>query len=156
MSTRMHASADIDREIVLTRVIDAPIEAVFDAFTADDIESWWGPSGFRCTRHERDVREGGTWRFDLVAPDGHVYPNRIVYREITRPHRIVFDHGDDVDDDPQAFLVTVTFDAQDDGKTVLTMRQLHPTVEQRATGIGFGAVELGHQTLDKLAARLAG
>jgi uncharacterized protein YndB with AHSA1/START domain len=50
--------------------------------------------------------------------------------------------------------VTITFDEQSDGKCVLTMRQLHPTKEQRDAGIGFGAVELGYQTLDKLARHL--
>jgi uncharacterized protein YndB with AHSA1/START domain len=49
------------------------------------------------------------------------------------------------------FRVTVTFDAQGDGKTVLTLRQLHPTAAQREAKIGFGAVEYGYQTLDKLA-----
>ena len=52
--------------------------------------------------------------------------------------------------------MTVTFDVQSDGKTVLTMRQLHPTAKQRDAGIGFGAVELGYQTLDKLARHLGG
>ena len=64
------------------------------------------------------------------------------------------DHGSDVDDDPGCFRVTITLDEQADGKTVLTLRQLHPSVEQRAAGIGFGAVELGLQTLDKLARHL--
>jgi uncharacterized protein YndB with AHSA1/START domain len=52
--------------------------------------------------------------------------------------------------------VTVTFDAQSDGKTVLTMRQLHPTAAQRDATIGFGAVEFGYQTLDKLARHVGG
>jgi hypothetical protein len=59
-------------------------------------------------------------------------------------------HSSDIDDDPGRFRVTVTFDAQSDGKTVVTLRQLHPTVEQRNAVIGFGAVELGLQTLHKL------
>ncbi|MGB8014635.1 MAG: ATPase, partial [Pseudolabrys sp.] len=46
---------------------------------------------------------------------------------------------------------TITFDEQSDGKTVITLRQLHPTKAQRDAGIGFGAVEFGYQTLDKLA-----
>ena len=50
--------------------------------------------------------------------------------------------------------MTLTFDAQSDGKTVLTLRQLHPNQARRAAVIGFGAVELGYQTLDKLAAHL--
>ena len=53
-----------------------------------------------------------------------------------------------------AFRVTVTFDTQSNGKTVLTLRQLHPTVEQRNAAIGFGAVEIGFTTLDKLAKHL--
>jgi uncharacterized protein YndB with AHSA1/START domain len=61
-----------------------------------------------------------------------------------------------VDDDPNRFRVTVTFDRQGDDKTVLTLRQLHPTEAQRDTTIDFGAVELGYQTLDKLAAYLNG
>ena len=56
-----------------------------------------------------------------------------------------------MDDDPARFHTTITFDEQSDGKCVLTMRQLHPTKEQRDATIGFGAVEFGYQTLDKLA-----
>ncbi len=67
---------------------------------------------------------------------------------------MVLDHGADVDDDPARFRVTLTFDEQADGKTVSTLRQLHPTAEQRQAGIGFGAVELGLQTLQKLAQHL--
>ena len=59
-----------------------------------------------------------------------------------------------MDDDPGKFRVTVTFDEQADKKTVVTLRQLHPTAEQRKAGIGFGAVELGYQTLDKLGEQL--
>ncbi len=81
-------------------------------------------------------------------------PNRIVYLEIAPTERLVFHHGADLDDDPGRFRVTVMFDEQRDGKTVLTLRQLHPTPERRAVTIGFGALELGYQTLDKLAEHL--
>ena len=139
------------------------IERVFDGATVDDVwemwttkdgfEAWWGPDGFVCTEKERDVRVGGVWRFDMTGPDGTVWPNRIDYREIVPESKLVMDHGDDGGD--ISFLVTVTFDEQQDGKTVLTMRQLHPSQEARDGGIAFGAVELGFQTLDKLAKRLA-
>ena len=148
------ATRNIEREIVIVRVFDAPRATVFDAWIGDDMGEWFGPRGFTCVTHERDVRPGGTWRFDLVGPDGHLYTNRVVYRELTPPSRLVFEHGSDVDQDASRFLVTVTLDEQDDGKTVLTMRQMHPTKEQRDAGIGFGAVELGYQTLDKLGERL--
>jgi len=83
-----------------------------------------------------------------------MYTNRFDYLEIVPGQRLVMDHGSDVDDDPARFRVTITLDEQADGKTVLTLRQLHPTVEQRAAVIGFGAVELGLQTMQKLARHL--
>jgi uncharacterized protein YndB with AHSA1/START domain len=145
----------LDREIVLVRVFDASRSDVFEAWTnADAFCGWFGPNGFTCTVRHMDVREGGRAQFDMVAPDGTVYTNRFDYLEIVPGERLVMDHGADVDDDPARFRVTVTFDAQDDGKTVLTLRQLHPTVEQRNAGIGFGAVELGQQTMQKLARHL--
>ncbi len=143
-------STDQDREIVLSRVINAPRARVFDAWTTSGIGRWFGPDGFTCTVHEMTVTPGGMWRFDLTAPDGQHYANRVVYLEIVPNERLVFDHGDDVDDDPNRFRVTVTFDEQADGKTFVTLRQLHPTAEQRAATISFGAVELGYQTLSKL------
>ena len=145
----------LDREIVLVRVIDASREAVFGAWTDPDAFcQWFGPEGFTCDVHEMDVRNGGRARFDMTSADGTVYTNRFDYLEIVPSEKLVMDHGHDVDDDPTRFRVTVTFDAQTDGKTVVTLRQLHPTVEQRDAGIGFGAVELGLQTMEKLARHL--
>jgi uncharacterized protein YndB with AHSA1/START domain len=107
-----------------------------------------------CTTHEIDLRPGGTWRFDMRAPNGTVYPNRIDFLEIRKPELLVFDHGTDKEDDPNRFRVTITFDTQSDGKTVLTLRQLHPSKVRRNAAIGFGAVEYGYQTLDKLTAHV--
>lgn len=146
---------EIDREIVLVRVLDATRDAVFAAWTdADAFCEWFGPDGFTCTVRQMDVRPGGRARFDMVSPDGTVYTNRFDYLDVAPVERLVLDHGSDLDDDPTRFRVTITLDEQADGKTVLTLRQLHPTVEQRDAGIGFGAVELGLQTLQKLATHL--
>lgn len=143
------------REIVLVRVFDAPRESVFAAWTDPGAFcEWFGPDGFTCTIREMDVRPGGRARFDMVSGDGTVFTNRFDYLEIVPCERLVLDHGSDIDDDRARFRTTVTFDAQDDDKTVLTLRQLHPTVEQRAAKIGFGAVELGLQTMHKLARHL--
>jgi uncharacterized protein YndB with AHSA1/START domain len=87
----------------------------------------------------------------MIAPDGTRYTNRMKFRRIDRPHLIEVDHGADQDDDPGMFRFTITFDEQSDGKTVITLRQLHPTKAQRDAGIGFGAVEFGYQTIEKLA-----
>lgn len=145
----------LDREIVLCRVIDAPIERVFAAWTDPaQITQWFGPAGFTCDTTECDIREGGLWRFTYTGLDGTRWPNRIDFITIDPPRRIEMEHGADSDPDPIRFRVTVTFDAQGNGKTVLTLRQFHPSAERRNVVIGFGAVELGYQTLDKLARHL--
>jgi uncharacterized protein YndB with AHSA1/START domain len=145
----------LDREIVLVRVFDAPRAAVFAAWTdAAAFCQWFGPDGFSCTVRHMDVRPGGRASFDMVSADGTLYTNRFDYLEVVPDERLVMDHGNDVDDDPTRFRVTIVLDSQADGKTVLTLRQLHPTVEQRVAGIGFGAVELGLQTMQKLARHL--
>lgn len=145
----------IDREIVLTRVLAAPRERVFQAWTDPaQIARWFGPDGFAVESLECDIRPGGRWRFVFTGPDGTRYDNRMVFLRIEAPRLIEMEHGSDRDDDPARFHVTVTFDSQADGKTVLTMRQLHPTPEQRDATIRFGAVELGLQTMAKLARHL--
>jgi uncharacterized protein YndB with AHSA1/START domain len=142
----------LDREIVLSRVFDAPRALVYAAWTeAEHLTKWFCPKGFTTTTREIDARVGGVWRFDMKAPDGTVYDNRIVFLEMRAPELLVFDHGCDKDDDEKRFRVTITFDEQADKKTVVTMRQLHPTKEQRAATIGFGAVEIGYGTIDNLA-----
>ncbi len=142
----------LDREIVLARVINAPRELVFSAW-ADPrhLPQWFGPAGFKVETKSIDIRVGGEWRFDMIAPEGKRYTNCMQFRRIERPHLIEFYHGADKDSDPGTFRTTLTFDEQSDGKTVITLRQLHPTKAQRDAGIGFGAVEFGYQTLDKLA-----
>lgn len=142
----------LDREIVLSRVIDAPRDIVFSAWTdPNHLPNWFGPAGFRIETREIDISVDGLWRFNMIAPDGQLWASRMHFRRIERPTLIEFDHGADRDDDPGRFRTIVTFDEQSDGKTVITLRQLHPTKAQRDAGIGFGAVEYGYQTLEKLA-----
>ena len=146
------AAWPLDREIVISRVIDAPREDVFDAWTdPEQLGEWFGPRGFTIETRKIDVRLGGVWRFDMVGPDGTRYDNRMSFLRIERPRLIEIDHGSDKDNDPGKFRMLVTFDEQTDGKTVLTLRQMHPTRARRDAVIGFGAVEFGGQTLDKLA-----
>lgn len=140
----------LEREVVLSRVFDAPRALVFKVWTdAEHACKWFGPKGFTCTTLSSDVRVGGSWRFEFRGPDGTLYSNRTVYLEIVPNERMVIDHGSDIDDDPNRFRVTITFDEQADHKTVVTLRQLHPTKARRDAVVGFGAVELGYQTLEK-------
>ena len=148
----------LDREIVLVRVLNHPSATVFAAWMDPEaLGAWYGPSGLAIETHEADIREGGVWRFDMVGVfegEAQRFPGLMRFLEIVPNERIVADYGTPEPDDPDRFRVTVTFDEQDDGKTVLTMRQLHPTRERRQFVIGFGAVEYGQQTLDGLAAWL--
>jgi uncharacterized protein YndB with AHSA1/START domain len=89
----------------------------------------------------------------MIAPDGTSYPNRMDFVRVEAPEVIEAIHGKDADD-PDRFRLLVMFDEQDNGKTVVTLRQIHPTPERRKIVIGFGAVELGGQTLSKLAAQV--
>jgi len=142
----------LDREIVLSRVVAAPRELVFKAWTdPQHLPLWFGPAGFKVETQEIDIRVGGRWRFVFTGPDGTRWDNRMVFLKIEPPRLLEIDHGSDRDDDPNRFRTIVTFDKQTNGKTVVTLRQLHPTKAQRDGGIAFGAVEYGYQTLEKLA-----
>jgi len=145
-----------DREILLTRVFDAPRELVFNAWIdPKHIAQWFGPDGFTTTILEMDVRPGGVWRFIMHGPDGVDYPNKIVYVEIVKPERLVYNHFSEDVDEPGQFHVTMTF-AEQAGKTVLSMQMLFETAAERDRVVKeYGAIEGGEQTLDRLAAYLA-
>jgi uncharacterized protein YndB with AHSA1/START domain len=139
-----------EREIVIERTVNAPRELVWRAWTeADQIAAWWGPNGFTTTIHEMDVAVGGVWRFMMHGPDGTDYPNKVVYREIVKPERLVYDHTDDRDPPSQQFQTTVTFAAHG-RKTKVTLRALFASAEARAASVKFGAIEGGAQTLARL------
>lgn len=151
------SAADVAaREVVNSRVFDAPRELVFQAFTDPrHIGEWWGPNGFTITTERMDVRPGGEWVFVMHGPDGTDYPNRIVYLEIERPSKLVYKHGTGEADDPGQFETTVTFREQD-GQTHLTMRALFLTAAARDYVVKeHNAIEGGKQTLGRLAAYLA-
>ncbi len=150
------SGATADREIVLTRTFDAPRELVFAAYTDPrQIERWWGPNGFSTSIHEMNVRPGGVWRFTMHGPDGTDYPNKVVYEQIAPPERLVYVHGSGDDDaEDERFHVTITL-VERDGKTELTQRMVFATSAERDRVVGFGAIELGQQTLAHLAEHLA-
>lgn len=149
----MRAATSAEREMVVTRVIAAPRELVFDAFTDPaHIAEWWGPNGFTTTIHARDVRVGGVWRFTMHGPDGTNYNDTITYREITRPERIVYLHEGD-EEQNLSFETTITFEDVE-GRTRLSLRTVFGTVEILEEMRKFGAVEGGQQTLARLEAYL--
>ncbi|TWI61884.1 uncharacterized protein YndB with AHSA1/START domain [Pseudoduganella lurida] len=152
----MASSDTTDREIVLTRTLQAPRELVFDAFTDPaQVGKWWGPRGYSVAIDSMEARPGGSWRFEMTGPDGKLWPNLIEYSEVVRPERLVYRHGSGADGDP-GFAVRVTFEDAGNGATLLTMHTVFASAETLAAVKKFGAEELGNQTIDKLAAFLAG
>lgn len=155
MDTSLVHADVLETGTVLTRLLDAPRELVFDVWTdPKHLEKWWGPAGFSITDHGMDVKPEGTWRFDMHHAEYGDFPNLIVYEEVVRPERLVYSHGSGVDDGKAPFHVTVTFEDQG-GKTLLTMRTLFASAEAFNEVKQFGAIEGGKQTLTRLAEYLA-
>ena len=149
MQTMTSPSSTADREIVTTRLIDAPRELVFEAWTdRKHVGHWFGPDGFTTITHSMDVRPGGVWRFTMHGPDGTDWPNVVTYEEVVSPERLVYLHGDEKE--PDMFHTTVTFDDQA-GKTALTMRAVFKTAAAREYVVRErGAIEGGQQTISRL------
>ena len=146
-------SATADRELVATRVFDAPRALVFKSWTdPEHVGKWWGPNGFTTTTYSMDVKPGGVWRYCMHGPDGVDYQNEIKYVEVVEPERLVYHHYGANDDDPVTFDVTVTFE-EVGGKTKLTMRSVFPTAEALAFVVREFKADHGlRQTLDRLVA----
>jgi uncharacterized protein YndB with AHSA1/START domain len=145
------------KEIVITRVFDAPRTLVFKAWTdPKHLAQWWGPRGFTNPRCEIDVRPGGLIRIDMRAPNGTVYPMAGVYLEVVEPERLTYTSGalDDQGKQLFEFLHVVTF-AERNGKTTLTINS--KVVKTTATAAKYiGGFEAGMtQSLEKLAGILA-
>jgi len=144
-----------DRAVAVSRVIDAPRELVFEAFTAvRHLSQWWGPDGFTTTTRSFEFRVGGVWEFEMHGPDGTDYPEWISWTEITPPARIAMLHGE-YRDDPNAFESVLTFEPDGD-LTRIEMRTLFRTKQLRDEAVEkFGAIEGGRQTLGNLAEYVA-
>ena len=120
-----HAREAADRELVVTRVFDAPRDIVFGAWTdPKQAAQWWGPQGFTTISCEMDVRPGGAYRACMRSPEGTRHCRRGIYREVVAPERLVFTYAwEDANGNPgHETIVTVIF-ADAGSKTRLTLRQ---------------------------------
>jgi uncharacterized protein YndB with AHSA1/START domain len=143
-----------ERELVLTRMLDAPRALVFQAWTdPHHLARWWGPKGFTNPVCELDLRPGGALRIVMRAPDGTDYPMTGVFREIAPPERLVFTNCA-VDAQGNTLLeglTTVTF-AERDGKTELTLRTRAVAVVGYAAAYVEGMEAGWTESLERLAA----
>jgi len=118
--------ANTDRELSISRVLNAPRELVWKVWTEPDhIKNWWGPNGFTNTIFKMEVKPGGIWDFIMHGPDGTDYKNKSVYKEVVKPERIVYDHVSG-----PKFQFTVTFTAQGK-KTLIKIQMLFKTAAEK-------------------------
>jgi uncharacterized protein YndB with AHSA1/START domain len=166
------AAKSSDCDFVVTRILNAPPEMVFKAWTdPKHMARWWGPHHFTNPVCELNVRPGGAWRIVMRGPDGADHPAKGVYREIESPKRIVMtiDHSELSDQwhdmvNPQRdkslgkpkveALTTATFDDLD-GKTNLTIRMRFESTVVRDALLKIGMNEGWSQSLERLATELA-
>src|SRR5579863_5260880 len=143
-----------EREVTITRLIDAPRALVFKAWTNPDmLAQWWGPKGFTAPVCDFDARLGGRFRIHMRAPDGTIYPMRGEIREFVPMECLVFTNiAVDAADKPIIEgLTTVTF-ADEAGKTLLTVRTGGTAVVDYAAAYLQG-MEMGWtMSIDKLEA----
>ena len=142
-----------DREIVLTRILDAPRDLVWQAITNPrNVVNWWGPTGFSITIEEMDVRPGGLWKHTMHGPDGTDYPGEAVFNEVVKPERLSFTHTGGKKGEPSAnFESTWTFEPHGE-KTKLTLRMVFESPAARDLNVKtYKSIEGGQQTLARLA-----
>jgi len=142
-------AAAAERTMLLQRVIRAPRSVVWGAWmNPETLPQWWGPDGFSCRTTRIDLRTDGEWVFDMIAPDGTVFPNHHRYGEIRPEERFAYtllwgENG------PKHADAWASFEDRD-GATEVTLGMIFSTAAEFQTAKGFGAVELGQQTLGKL------
>lgn len=148
----MPSTTTTEREIVVTRVIDAPRELVFAAFTEPEhIEQWWAPKN--ATIHEMDVQPGGVWRYSQKIR-GSAMPFTIAFIEIDPPQRLVYDYGSGGAGAQEPVRTTVTFD-EEEGKTKVTLQLMFASAAERKQAVKYGAIVGAMQALEGLEAYLA-
>jgi len=138
------------RTMVLERVIRAPRRVVWSAWmNPETLPQWWGPEGFSCRTTRIDLRTGGEWVFDMIAPDGTVFPNHHQYGEVRTEDRLSYAlHWGE--SGPKHADAWAMFE-EEEGATKVTLGMVFSTAAEFQEARGFGAEALGLQTLGKLA-----
>ena len=142
-----------DRELVMTRVVDAPRRFVFEAWTKPEHLPHWmlGPPGWTMPVCEIDLRPGGAWHFIWRRADGNEMGMRGEYREIAPPERLVSTEswGGDWPETLNTLILT-----EEDGKTTITLTVLYPSKEARDAALQTGIEEGIAASFDRLAEHL--
>jgi uncharacterized protein YndB with AHSA1/START domain len=153
------AASTADRELVLTRIIDAPREKLFRAWTDPELlVQWFAPLPWTTASAKLDVRPGGGNVIVMRDPEGNEYPNSGVYLEVVENEKIVFTDAYTAAWEPSQkpfFTGILTFEDLGGGKTRYTARARHWTVEDRDAHEKMGFHQGWGQCTDQLAALVA-
>lgn len=145
----MAAKKSDSNEIAITRIYDAPVELVWEAWVdPKQVAQWWGPRGFTLTTYKKDVRPGGKWEYTMHGPDGTNYENRTTFLEVEKHSLLVYDHGAN-DTQPPMFRVKVQFKRLGK-KTQMDMRMILATPEKASETRAFVKKAGGNATWDRL------
>jgi uncharacterized protein YndB with AHSA1/START domain len=158
MTTEAKAATTSDRELVLTRIINAPREKVFKAWTDPDfLKQWFAPLPYTTPKAELDVRPGGSNLIVMRDAAGHDFPNRSVYLEVVENERLVFTDAYTKAWEPSAkpFMTVILTFEDEGGKTNYTARVLHWTAADRETHEKMGFYQGWGQCTDQLEALAA-
>ncbi len=158
MAVTAEANPTSDRELVLSRLIDAPRETVFKAWTDPALlKQWFAPRPYTTPVAELDVRPGGANLIVMRDPAGHEFPNRGVYLEIVENERLVFTDAYAAAWEPseKPFMTVILTFEDEGGKTRYTARVRHWTVADREAHEKMGFHEGWGQCADQLAALVA-
>jgi uncharacterized protein YndB with AHSA1/START domain len=149
-SSAMSVTLPSDREIVLTRVFDAPRRLVFEALTScEHLKHWWGPRRYTVASCKMDFRPGGAYRIVQSGADGAEFGFRGEYREIVPPERIV--QTFEFEGMPGHVSVETLTLVEQDGKTTYTSTSVFDSVEDRDGMLQSGMEEGASETMDRLA-----
>lgn len=149
-SKQLKVTTPSDREIVMTRVFDAPRDLVFEAHTScEHMSQWWGPRKYEIVKCDVDFRPGGAWRIVQRGSEGDEHGFRGEFREIVRPERITWTF--EYEPMPGHVSVQTVVFEEHDGKTTLTATAVFDTVEDRDGMLQSGMEEGAAETYDRLA-----
>ena len=154
----MTAAPSSDRELVLTRLIDAPREAVFRAWTDPDLlKRWFAPRPYTTPVAELDVRPGGASLVVMRSPEGREILNRGVYLDVVENERLIFTdaYTQAWEPSPKPFMTVILTFEDEGGRTRYTARVRHWTAADREAHEAMGFHEGWGRCADQLAALVA-
>lgn len=143
------AKANRDNELRIVRILNSPIDLVWNAYTqVEHQKHWWGPRGFTISTKSKDLSPGGQWIYTMHGPDGVDYPNIATYHVVEKNSKLIYDHGA-TENTPPLFRVEVTFE-EVEKKTVMDMTMRFETPEMRKEIEIFIKQANGDSTWDRL------